>query len=108
MRAIRLVRGQKTTVERSSGTHTLGQCGRGPHNVRTTQTVAVRPDLLFLVHLRLRIEERNVSGSVSLRGPGPEERCHRAPPCAPSSFGRPDWWHNRRSARVGAPGAPGG
>src|SRR6516162_2848366 len=60
-----------------SGAHTIGQCGRSPHNVWTSQTVAVRPDLLFLVHLRLRIEECDVSDSVSLRGPGRKERCYR-------------------------------
>src|SRR5215470_3984319 len=86
MRAIRLVCDQKAPVERSSSTYAVGQCGRGLHNVGTTQTVAVGPNLLFLVHLRLRIEERNVGDSVFLCGPWREERCHCT--CVLLSVGR--------------------
>src|SRR5690349_20150779 len=78
MRTVRLVGHQKAAVQRSSGAHPFWQCRCGFHDVRPAQTVAVRPDLLFLVHLALRVQERNVSNSVSLCRTGREERRDRS------------------------------
>src|SRR5207249_5622267 len=74
MRAVGLVCDQKPAVKRSAGAHSARQFRRGLYHVSSAQAIAMRPNLLFPVHLRLRIQKGNISDRISFCRAGREER----------------------------------
>jgi hypothetical protein len=77
VRTVRVVGDEAAAVERRAGANARRLRRRRPHDERAAHAVALRPDLLGLVHLRLLIEPRDERGRVLFRRAGRADRRHQ-------------------------------
>src|SRR5262245_37310458 len=77
VRTIGFIGYQTAAVERRAGAYSIGQRRGRLHNERAAHAVTLGSDLLRLVHLLLRVEERNVSDGILLSIAGRVHRRHQ-------------------------------
>src|SRR6185437_13044175 len=68
---------EPASVERSAGADAVGNRRSGPYHQRAAHAVALRPDLLRFVDLRLRVEERDERWRILLHGARRADRGHQ-------------------------------
>src|SRR5438874_8410891 len=66
-------------MEGSAGANAIWKCGSRLHHQRPAHTVALGPDLLRLVNLGLRVQERDIGDRILLRHTRSAHRRHEWP-----------------------------